>query len=453
MKGHLAPAIGELIERFAESAPTRLTRRERIVEAAVSASFLLVAVPLAVLMPQDGTADPQVALALIGAYACLYRVRFTIGYGYTAPTQLALVPMLFLLPPGLVPLAVVASLALGNLPDYLTRRTHPDHALLLLGNGWHVIAPALVVGLSGAAGDGWGAWPVFLAALAAQFLSDAVVSGLRDRFALGIPIRLQPALFSWVLVVDLLLAPVGFLAAVASQDARFAFLAALPLAGLLAVFARERQQRIDGALELNRAYRGTTLLLSDVLEADDEYTGEHSRNVVSLAIAVADEMGLDDHRRRNVEFGALLHDVGKIAVPSQIINKPGPLTDEEWTVIKTHTVEGQRMLDQVGGVLSDVGSIVRSSHERWDGEGYPDGLKEHEIPLEAAIVCVADAFNAMTTDRAYREARPPEEALAELLNNAGTQFHPGVVDVLTRVIEAELRARGSRIVAGAPLPA
>ncbi len=188
-----------------------------------------------------------------------------------------------------------------------------------------------------------------------------------------------------------------------AEDAPLALLAVLPLAGLLAVFARERQRGIDNALELNRAYRGTTLLLGDMLEADDSYTGEHSRSVVGLALAVAEEMGLDDTRRRGVEFGALLHDVGKIAVPSEIINKPGPLTDAEWTVIKTHTIEGQRMLDRVGGVLSEVGRIVRSSHERWDGGGYPDGLRGEEIPLESAIVCAADAFNAMTTDRSYRE--------------------------------------------------
>lgn len=447
MKGQLAPAIGDLIERFAASAPARLTRHERTVEIAVSVSFFAAAALAAVLAPEQGGVDLAVAIALIAAYAGLFRVRFTIGYGYTAPTQVALVPMLFLLPSSLVPLAVLASLALGNLPDYLTRRTHPDHALLLPGNAWHSIAPALVFGLSGAAERGWAGWPLFLAALAAQFLADAVVSGLRDRLALGIPIKLQPNLFSWVLAVDLLLAPIGLLAAIESRHSRFAFLAVLPLAGLLAIFARERQQRIDGALELNRAYRGTTLLLSDVLEADDEYTGEHSRSVVSLAVAVAEQMGLDDRRRRDVEFGALLHDVGKIAVPTEIINKPGPLTDDEWTVIRAHTVEGQRMLDQVGGVLSDVGSVVRSSHERWDGGGYPDGLSGDEIPLESAIVCAADAFNAMTTDRPYRRGRPPEEALGELLRHSGTQFHPGVVAVLTRVVEEDLRERGVRIVA------
>ena len=157
------------------------------------------------------------------------------------------------------------------------------------------------------------------------------------------------------------------------------------------------------AIELSRAYRGTTLLLSDVLEVDDEYTGFHSRSVVSLSVAVADAMGLSPKERRNVEFGALLHDVGKIAVPKEIINKPGPLTDDEWMVIKTHTIEGQRMLDRVGGLLSEVGRVVRSSHEKWDGTGYPDGLVGEQIPVGSAIVCCCDAFNAMTTDRSYRD--------------------------------------------------
>ena len=94
-------------------------------------------------------------------------------------------------------------------------------------------------------------------------------------------------------------------------------------------------------------------------------------------------MGLSSRQRRNVEFGALLHDVGKIAVPKEIINKPGPLTDDEWLVIKAHTIEGQRMLDRVGGLLSEVGQIVRSSHEKWDGSGYPDGLAGEAIPVES----------------------------------------------------------------------
>ena len=105
--------------------------------------------------------------------------------------------------------------------------------------------------------------------------------------------------------------------------------------------------------------------------------------MVRLAVEVARELGLDAERQRNVEFGALLHDVGKIAVPKAIINKPGELDDREWSIIRTHTIEGQRMLERIGGRMRDVGFIVRSSHERWDGGGYPDGLSASAIPLEA----------------------------------------------------------------------
>jgi putative nucleotidyltransferase with HDIG domain len=180
-----------------------------------------------------------------------------------------------------------------------------------------------------------------------------------------------------------------------------------------------------------------------VLEADDEYTGMHSRSVVSLSVEVADEMGLDSSERRNVEFGALLHDVGKIAVPKEIINKPGPLTEDEWIVIKAHTIEGQRMLDRVGGLLSEVGRIVRSSHESWDGSGYPDGLAGDAIPLGSAIVSCCDALNAMTTDRSYRPARSLEEAMAELHEQSGKQFNPRVVEALTRIMERQLVPQGS----------
>jgi HD-GYP domain-containing protein (c-di-GMP phosphodiesterase class II) len=166
--------------------------------------------------------------------------------------------------------------------------------------------------------------------------------------------------------------------------------------------------------------------------------------VVSLSIAVSDAMGLSSKQRRNVEFGALLHDVGKIAVPKEIINKPGPLTDDEWLVIKAHTIEGQKMLDRVGGLLSEVGRIVRSSHEKWDGSGYPDGLKADEIPVESAIVSCCDAFNAMTTDRSYRAAMSLEEALDEVRANAGTQFSPAVVDALMRVLAEDPLAAGAR---------
>jgi HD-GYP domain-containing protein (c-di-GMP phosphodiesterase class II) len=155
---------------------------------------------------------------------------------------------------------------------------------------------------------------------------------------------------------------------------------------------------------------------------------------VELSLKVADRMGLDERRRRNVEFGALLHDVGKVAIPNEIINKPGPLNDAEWEVMRTHTLAGQRMLDRVGGSMREVGLIVRGSHERYDGGGYPDGLAGEEIPLEARIITACDAYNAMTTTRPYRKALPIATAAAELVRCAGTQFDPAVVEALLGIV-------------------
>ena len=203
---------------------------------------------------------------------------------------------------------------------------------------------------------------------------------------------------------------------------------------LLKLFAQEREQRIDAALELGHAYRGTALLLGEYVEADDAYTGEHSRDVVSLTLEVAARMGLDSREARNAEFVALLHDVGKIRIPAEIINKPGPLDPDERAVIETHTIEGEAMLKQVGGLLGEIGHVVRSCHERWDGQGYPDRIAGEAIPLIARIVCCTDAFSAMTTNRPYRKAMSTTDALAELRRCAGTQFDPKVVDALVALV-------------------
>jgi HD-GYP domain-containing protein (c-di-GMP phosphodiesterase class II) len=236
-------------------------------------------------------------------------------------------------------------------------------------------------------------------------------------------------------LIDALLAPLGLMAAFVCVDAPYAFLLVLPLLGLLTVFANERRARVDHALELSSAYRGTALLLGDVVEADDHYTGAHTQGVTMLAALVAEEMGLGAQGRRNVEFTALLHDVGKIAIPKEIINKQGPLDDDEWKLMRTHTIEGQRMLDRVGGVLGEVATLVRATHERWDGGGYPDGLAGEEIPLEARIVSCCDAYDAMTTDRSYRKALPIAFALEELRACAGTQFDPAVVEALVGIVQ------------------
>src|SRR4029077_6566998 len=179
-------------------------------------------------------------------------------------------------------------------------------------------------------------------------------------------------------------------------------------------------------------------VLGDVVEADDGYKGAHSKGVLGLTLAVGEELGLGAERRRNLEFGALLHDVGKLAIPKEIINKPGKLDPQEWQLIKTHTVEGQKMLDRVGGFMRNVGLIVRAHHERWDGGEYPDGLAGEDIPLEARIIACCDSWNAMRTDRPYRKALPHEVALAELLANSGKQFDPQIVEIFSSEVEPTL---------------
>jgi HD-GYP domain-containing protein (c-di-GMP phosphodiesterase class II) len=185
--------------------------------------------------------------------------------------------------------------------------------------------------------------------------------------------------------------------------------------------------------------------LTALLERADPYTGgAHTRGVVELSLLVADELGLSVAARRRVELAALLHDVGKIAIPTSIITKAGPLTPEEWAIMRTHTIEGQRMLDRVGGALAEVGEIVRASHERYDGRGYPDGLAGRRIPREAAIISACDAYDAMTTDRPYRGARSPSAAMAEIRSESGLQFDPRVVVALEVVLAPQLYARERR---------
>lgn len=398
--------------------------------------FLAAALPLAFLVPSARAPSAGLVVLLVASYALVSRVEFEVGFGTAVPTQLVLVPMLFVLPVGIVPLCVAAGLLLADLPEVARGRRHPERALLHLPNSWHALGPAAVLALAAEPAPAWGLWPVLLAAFAAQVALDFLSAVGRAWISFGVPPGSQLRLMGLVWGVDAALAPLGFLVALVAVDRPYAFVLALPLVGLLAFLARERTRRIDHALELGHAYRGTAFLLGDVIEADDAYTGSHSRDVVELVLAVAGELRLDARQTRDAELTALLHDVGKIRIPGEIVSKPGALTDEEWEVVKTHTIEGERMLEQVGGLLGRVGHLVRSCHERWDGAGYPDGLLAEQIPLVARIVSVCDAYNAMTTDRPYRTARPAGEALAEMERCAGSQFDPAVVGALACVVRA-----------------
>jgi putative nucleotidyltransferase with HDIG domain len=422
----------ELLADAVRRAGSGMTRRERVAEVLASAAlFAAVAVLWAIRPPHAFALEPAAIWVAVLALATL--VRFETALGFTVPTQLAFIPLLFAMPVAIVPIAVVAALAIGRLRDVIVGELRPSRLLQTPGNAWFAIGPVAVFALANVQPRHAAALLV-LAALAAQFVVDFVVSVLRMAIARGASISSQLR-ETWVYAIDASLTGVGLVFAGYTHTTLAAAAALVPLLGVLAIFARERHHRLQSLLELNNAYRGTALVLGDVVEADDGYTGAHCKSVVELALVVADHFELTAEQRRNLEFGALLHDVGKIAIPKEIINKPGKLDPAEWTIIKTHTREGQKMLDQVGGFMREVGLIVRSHHERWDGSGYPDSLAGDAIPLESRIIAACDAWNAMRTNRSYRNALDHDVALAELISNSGRQFDPRIVQALTRIVE------------------
>ncbi len=388
----------------------------------------------ALFLPDHRPAALQAIAACVICYAVASRVRFEYAGLFALPSEPIFIAMWFLVPPHLLPVTVCASLVLAELLDIVRGRTPADRLAIWVSASWFSVGPAVVLYFWGTHSPRWASVPVYMAALAAQllfdFLSGFLVSRRLAKLSPLAHLRsMQPAI-----AVDVLLAPLGLLAAFAAYNHPWALLLMLPVLLLFATFARERQHRIDNTLELSTAYRGTAMLLGDVIEADDEYTGSHSRDVVDLVVNVADKLGLEPRARQRAEFAALLHDVGKVKIPAEIINKAGPLDDAEWELMKTHTLVGEQLLERIGGLLGDVGRIVRSCHERWDGSGYPDGLAGEKIPLEARIVCACDAWSAMTTDRSYRKALSHPEAATELRASAGTHFDPRVVDALVDVL-------------------
>jgi HD-GYP domain-containing protein (c-di-GMP phosphodiesterase class II) len=184
---------------------------------------------------------------------------------------------------------------------------------------------------------------------------------------------------------------------------------------------------------LERTFYETVEALANALEAQDEYTASHARSLTDMVLEVGAEMGIEGKDLKRLELGALFHDIGKIGIPSDILRKPGPLTDDEWKVIKTHPELGERILAPIDR-LADVRPIVRHCHEHFNGSGYPDALQGIQIPIESRIILVCDAFDAMTTDRSYRGALPVEEACRRLNESSGTQFDPEIVDAFMRCV-------------------
>jgi diguanylate cyclase (GGDEF)-like protein/putative nucleotidyltransferase with HDIG domain len=185
----------------------------------------------------------------------------------------------------------------------------------------------------------------------------------------------------------------------------------------------------DPREQANTSQREAIEALAVALLERDKYTGEHSEAVIEMSGAVARNLGLGREEVQRVRSAALLHDIGKVAIPDEILHKPAPLTDDEWKLMKEHPVIGERILRVVPG-LGTVARIVRHEHERWDGAGYPDGLTGAAIPVGSRIIIAADTYHAITSDRPYRAAKSHEHAVEELMRCAGTQFDPDVTAAL-----------------------
>ena len=447
--------VGEARVRRARS----MDARERVVVATFAALYGLAAITVAMVVPSERDVSVALVVGLLVGHAAVSRVRFEFGGGFVVPEQLVIVPMLLLGPLPFVPVLIAAAGVLSLVPDFVRGSWSRDRWLNPIADSWPALVPVIILGAFAPGPPTLESAPLYALALGAQVGTDFAQTTLRNWLLDGVPLRDLARGFAGSARVDLILSPVALAATLAAADEPIILaIVILPLVWLLDNFSKDRAARYGSALELNRAYRGTVMLLSDVLEFEDEYTAQHSRSVVDLVNAVADELGIAPDDRQELEFAAMLHDVGKISIPKEILHKPAALTDREFEIIKHHTIEGQFMLDRVGGLLGRVGEIVRSCHERWDGAGYPDGLAGEEIPLAARIVFGCDAYNAMTTDRPYRGAMPREAAVAELVANTGSQFDPRVVAALMAVVQQGEPARvtttdGVRaVLAAAPVP-
>lgn len=189
--------------------------------------------------------------------------------------------------------------------------------------------------------------------------------------------------------------------------------------------------------ELHQSFLDTITALAKLIEAKDKYTSGHSQRVTEYSLLIAKKLNLSKKEIEMIKFCGLIHDIGKIGINESILQKPSKLTNDEYANIKTHPIIGENVVKHINFLREGL-PIIRNHHERYDGKGYPDGLKGKEIPLLARIVAVADAFDAMTSERSYRKAFSLQEAIKELKENAGTQFDPQIVKIFIDALNTRL---------------
>jgi putative nucleotidyltransferase with HDIG domain len=234
--------------------------------------------------------------------------------------------------------------------------------------------------------------------------------------------------FKWALPNYLALAPLGILLAIIYINVGSAgiLLFLVPL-----LIARHSFQLY---MNMRKIYLETIQALATAIEAKDPYTRGHSERVAMYSSIIAEEMNLPEDFLNTLNFAALLHDIGKIGIPDEILNKPGKLSEEEFDRIRIHPILGANIVEKID-FLAQASSYIRFHHERQNGRGYPEGLKGENIPLGAAILAVADAFDAMTSDRPYRRAWNLDDTLHEIESNSGIQFRPEVVEALKNAVK------------------
>jgi hypothetical protein len=288
-----------------------------------------------------------------------------------------------------------------------------------------------------------------LAAVLAGIVYAAVNNGLLC-FAMSLAERTRWSKiwferFHWARFHFALFGPLALAATIAYEQIGTVGLVAFTLPPALMILSvRQYLERTAAAVEeireanlnLRRAHKDTIAALSRSMEAKDLYTRGHTERVAAVAEGLARRLGFRDDELEAIEIGALLHDIGKIGVPGHVLRKEGPLTDDEWELVKTHPLISDYILSELD-LHPFVRQCARSSHERIDGAGYPDGLGGEDIPLPARIVFVADALDALTSTRPYRPARSMLAALAEIRAHAGTQFCPRVVEALEELWRKE----------------
>jgi diguanylate cyclase (GGDEF)-like protein len=281
----LDPPTERLAEASRARVMSRMSPRDRLTSVAIGGGFLGAALAAARLIPSDRSPSAAVVILLVVLCALASRIEFEIGAGSAIPTQLVLVPMLFVLPIGQVPGWVAVGYLLGRAPDCLRGRMHVERLLIPLCGAWHTLGPTLVLGLAGPRAPTWHDTPVYLGALAAQFGFDSGSAALRDRLAHQVDFGMLARYLGWAYLIDLMLAPIGLLIAFAATSQPAAALSALPLIALIWIFARERKARIDHALELGGVYRGTALLAEAYHEILSEQALEPTLDRIEAALS------------------------------------------------------------------------------------------------------------------------------------------------------------------------